>query len=578
MPSVLKNIAICIIVSIFFLCSRTAWAIYDPLSVSNNKYGIHVIDPTDIANVEELVNSSGGSWGYVKVVIPETDRNTEKWDPIFREFRRRKLIPIVRIASKSIEDYWDIPTEQSIADWPAFLNSLSWPTANRYVMLYNEPNHANEWGKTVDPIGFATIATSLSNLLKLSSPDYFILGAGLDVSAPSDLYTMDAQVFLSIIAKEKPEYFHAIDGWTSHSYPNPAFSQPPERTGRISLRSYLWEKSLLQDLGVWRNYPVVIGETGWIHQQGQSFVKDNLQPEKIAEYITNAGETVWKDSSILAVLPFVYNYQTPPFDVFSFRTIGNSAWHPHAFAYKSIPKQTGKPLQHEAYSASSDLLPPTLITRSEYTLAISLTNEGQAIFTPGSGYSLIFRDENGENPIIIKRTSIGTIEPDETREGEIVIQTPDEPGEHTMILEVRTPDEQTLQLGTYRTKILPPPSLVVQVPFGLLGKSKDTQSTVLIYDGDTVLHEFTDLPVLNGVIGTPGLLGIIPDKPYRIVTLIAGYLPVQNIASIGTQITVVPMPKALPLDANLDQQLTLYDVALLLLQNPWEVGFKVLGL
>ena len=66
-----------------FLFARPAAAISNPLAVPNNRYGIHIADPNDIPDVAPLVNSSGGDWGYVTLVIPKTDQNSEAWQKKF---------------------------------------------------------------------------------------------------------------------------------------------------------------------------------------------------------------------------------------------------------------------------------------------------------------------------------------------------------------------------------------------------------------------------------------------------------------------------------------------------------------
>ncbi|MCX8009090.1 MAG: hypothetical protein N3A54_05335, partial [Patescibacteria group bacterium] len=284
------------------------FAIYDPRTVPNNQFGIHVVDFSDFDGIEQLINSSGGSWGYVKFVITEGERNTGKWNTVFRELRRRKLIPIVRIATRIGDNGWEKPTEESMKDWPAFLNSLSWPIQNRYVILFNEPNHAGEWGGEIDPIDFAKKSVFLARKLKESSEDYFLLPAGLDVSAQTDGRSMSADTFLKEIKTHVPEYFDVFDGWTSHSYPNPAFSAPPKASGRGSLRSFEWEKMFLRSLGITKDYPILIGETGWTHNQGIAKTPQLLSPQTVASYITQAGETVWRHKDIFAVTPFVLNY------------------------------------------------------------------------------------------------------------------------------------------------------------------------------------------------------------------------------------------------------------------------------
>jgi hypothetical protein len=46
----------------------------------NNKYGIHLAQPYPdaIREAADLVNSNGGKWGYVTVVIQENDRDKNK--------------------------------------------------------------------------------------------------------------------------------------------------------------------------------------------------------------------------------------------------------------------------------------------------------------------------------------------------------------------------------------------------------------------------------------------------------------------------------------------------------------------
>jgi hypothetical protein len=47
------------------------------ISLPNNKFGIHLAVPSreDEQSAAKLVNSHGGSWGYVTLVIQDNDRN-----------------------------------------------------------------------------------------------------------------------------------------------------------------------------------------------------------------------------------------------------------------------------------------------------------------------------------------------------------------------------------------------------------------------------------------------------------------------------------------------------------------------
>src|SRR3989344_543595 len=284
-----------LVLFLFLLATAQVRAIYDPLSVPNNKYGIHIADPQDIPDAAFLVNSNG-DWGYVTLVIQDNDRNTDKWQRIFNQMRRLHVIPLVRLATRPEGNTWKKPQPEDIRDWKTFLNSLNWPTENRYVILFNEPNHAAEWGNAINPEEYADILASFAKELKATSPDFFILPAGLDASAPNSNSTMDEEAFLRRMIAKQPDAVSLLDGWTTHSYPNPGFSGSPHALGRGTLRSYLWELSLLG-----KQLPVFITETGWQHQ--------SLTTETIAEYLKEASLGAWKDPRIVAITPFIFNYQ-----------------------------------------------------------------------------------------------------------------------------------------------------------------------------------------------------------------------------------------------------------------------------
>ena len=96
-------------------------------SRANNKFGIHLATPSkeELESAAKLVNTHGGSWGYVTVVIQENDRNKAKWQEAFDRMRELRLIPIVRLATSPVGGNWAKPTEKEIENWVSFLNSLN---------------------------------------------------------------------------------------------------------------------------------------------------------------------------------------------------------------------------------------------------------------------------------------------------------------------------------------------------------------------------------------------------------------------------------------------------------------------
>jgi hypothetical protein len=154
------------------------FAIENPSARPNNIYGIHILDENDLEDAAKLVNSSGGDWGYVTLVIRKDERDSQRWQKTFDKMRRLHLIPIVRIATIQVNSHWEKPVQGEIDGWVSFLNSLNWVIKNRYVIIGNEPNHAAEWGNELNPQEYADYLSTLSEKLKNESGDFFILPAG----------------------------------------------------------------------------------------------------------------------------------------------------------------------------------------------------------------------------------------------------------------------------------------------------------------------------------------------------------------------------------------------------------------
>ena len=111
-----------------------------------NKFGIHILEPADLEKANELVNSNGGDWGWVTVVIREDDLNSDKWQDFFDQCRIKHLIPLVRLATHLEGINWAKPKVEDSQKWVDFWGSLNWPVKDQYVIIFNEPNHKKEWG------------------------------------------------------------------------------------------------------------------------------------------------------------------------------------------------------------------------------------------------------------------------------------------------------------------------------------------------------------------------------------------------------------------------------------------------
>lgn len=551
-----RVVSFILIVSSLLIFRGSVEAKFDPFTQANNKFGIHILDINDLADAAALVNSNGGSWGYVTIVIQEDDRNFDKWQGVFDQMRRYHLIPLVRLATKIQGDTWEKPTTDDIDDWVRFLHSLNWPIENRYIILYNEPNHAKEWGKTINPEQYASLVVEFAKKLHHVSGDFFILPAGLDVSAASDGASMDAREYLTRMVRREPEILNVLDGWNSHSYPNPAFSGSVYASGRGTLQTFVWELELLKSLGLTKALPVFITETGWVHAEGMAYYTSMLTAEAVAANVLIAANRAWSDKRIAAVTPFVLSYQGAPFDHFSWKKLSQSAFYPQYYTYQGIPKNKGEPWQREKYELRLPLMPETLVAGSSYTLQAPIDNVGQGILSAENGYRLELAISEKFRVVY---DTVPTVEPGQNGVLTLHLETPNAlaPFEYTVNL-VHAGRKERIQTG--KVKLIPPPSADVHIQLGWRTQNSGSGVTVLVYDHLTLIHKMTGLSSKSGLVRVSELRNIVPNKEYRVVVLVPYYLPRQTIINLGKDKTTVRIPRLYPLDFNQDGAWTWRDI------------------
>lgn len=327
--------------SFFVVCflsfANKVFAVENPLSLPNNRFGIHILFPQELSDAAKLVNSNGGDWGYVTIPIQSGDKDLIKWQLFMDQARSFHIIPLIRLATEG--DYfnttvWRKPTEDDVVDFANFLNSLNWPTKNRYVIVYNEVNRGSEWGGRPNASEYAALLRFAVLTFKNRSSDFFIISAGMDNGAATvEGESENEYQFMQEMDEAIPGIFSEVDGIASHSYPNPGFSQPPTLTTSHSITSFRYE-SQLADVLAHKTLPIFITETGW----PISSVSENT----VSLYYQTAFSNVWDDQNIVAVTPFLLKAASDPFSVFSlFHSDGSTT-----LAYQTIqnlPKVKGSP-------------------------------------------------------------------------------------------------------------------------------------------------------------------------------------------------------------------------------------------
>ncbi|PIR58908.1 MAG: hypothetical protein COU69_02960 [Candidatus Pacebacteria bacterium CG10_big_fil_rev_8_21_14_0_10_56_10] len=320
-------------------------------AVEGQVLGVHILHPEELELAKELVapssqtspvlaadnddnnhnaTTSSPDWHYVTIPLPLSElEHPDKWQAFFNQAKELKVIPVVRLATEFRNGAWQVPTRRQIVDQISFLSELDWPTDRRHLVVYNEVNHAAEWGGSTDPAGYADVLNFTSNWAASEPVEYVVMPAALDLAAPNGRHTQEAFSFWRQVLAHRPDALSAIDVWNSHSYPNPGFAASPLNDGRNSLRGFQHELAFIKEQ-TGRELQVIITETGW---------KDSLVTRPWLEsYYTYALQHIWSDPRVLAVTPFVLRGDPGPFSGFTFLDRHNQPT-AHYFALQGALRQ-----------------------------------------------------------------------------------------------------------------------------------------------------------------------------------------------------------------------------------------------
>jgi hypothetical protein len=555
----MKRFGVSFLLLIFFLLdfAKPALASFEKVDSQNNKFGIHlaVASEEDLEDAAALVNSAGGDWGYATVVIEENDRDGRKWQDVFDKMRRLHLIPIVRLATSHTNGSWRRPLSEDATPWANFLASLNWVIKNRYVVLFNEPNDGREWGGKADPENYGQVALAFAKTLKEKNQDFFILPAGFNATAPHRLPQYEKEeFFLKRMTSTAPgginEFFINFDGWASHSY---------------QTDTYLNEISLLKRLGLKKNLPVFITEAGWPHAEGINYDRRLSPSSAVAQKLKSLFSQLLEDPRVVAITPFILNYQSEPFDHFSFRRLGSpKEFYPHYQLLQEVGKAKGGPRQEQKLTLLTKL-PEKLIKDSTYEIPFEIKNDGQAIWSDKEGYSLRLSNDQDFEYFF---SQIPEIAPFQQGKIMLFLKTKDKIGKFDLSLSFFKNEKVLTSPLPWPLEVVP--LVKVNLTIKLFPKKETLGSDFkfLIYDDkERVIIEKTGLEIADGQGKIEDVRNLAIGQKYRLVVLKPYYLPRQELVTIQEKENNVAFKPLLPFDFNLDGKFSAADL-LALLKNP----------
>jgi hypothetical protein len=297
--------------------------------------GIHILHPYELSDAKQLVADPDKSdqWHYVTIPLSLDDLEKEaEWQQFFKAAKTKKVVPIVRLVSRFEDGAWIIPNRRQITSQFEFLAELDWPTPQKHIIVYNEVNHAAEWGGQLNPNSYAQVLSFTSQWAHSEADNYVVMPAAMDLAAPNGTRTLEAFNYLEKMLAYDSEVFDHIDVWNSHSYPNPGFSSSPQRTSKNSLRGFEHELSFIKEK-TGRDLKVFITETGWVANRSTT--------PWLESYYEYALQHIWSDSRVVAVTPFLLRGDPGPFSQFAFLDRNNNPTRNYTALQNALKKVQG---------------------------------------------------------------------------------------------------------------------------------------------------------------------------------------------------------------------------------------------
>jgi hypothetical protein len=279
-------------------------------AINSQKLGIHILHTGELDKFRQVFPDEQWRFATIPFTLDDLEKYGE-WQAFFDHAYKLRAIPILRLTTRFDPkiNAWIIPSRKNIIDMAKFLSRLDWHQNEKFIIVFNEVNHAAEWGGKIDPLLYGSILKFTSDWFHSENYNYRILPAAMDLAANSSGETREAFGYLQSLYDFDNQIFDSIDYWNSHSYPNPDFVASPKKVGQNSMRGFLYELNWLKSK-TGKDFEVLITETGWASSYLTNYYLD--------DYYLYALNYIWSDARVRAVTPFIMKGSPGPFASFSF--------------------------------------------------------------------------------------------------------------------------------------------------------------------------------------------------------------------------------------------------------------------
>ena len=567
----------CIVVLAFGAAFSVSTPVGAQFELPSCKAGIHMISPSDddFKNAAALLNTNGGAYCWVTIVIREDEMNPENLQRLHNLARKYKFQIIHRLEKGfDSQGRWYMPDGDTVQKFVTAIKTIIPSQKDVYIVLGNEPTHAVMCGGCT-PESYAqwamqaidTIHTAFAEDADVAMNPVVML-AGQDVhspDAPPDYY--DAEKFMSRMFTAEPNLLCEIDAWASHNYPRDFMRNT--FAGRYSLRGYIWELALAQRLAQRlvsedcqehvRQLPVFITETGY--KVGAGGIADDLAFRQAQQMLRFYEE----DPKVRSVTLFVYRSCGMPFEEFAITGCNGDKLNGVGQALLESPKVKGE-VRHVHKARTKVECPLEVVERLPIECTVSAENLGTDTWQNIGGeysLSLIGYQSSGPDGQVYSFTRFREVQPGETLSANLTYNPGEQQGAHTLQIGLSREGRVLLGLATVGLDVNAAPEMTLKVNtiLGSPVQSASKSAQVQIFDDQDRILFRKPVVIENGagVVGTVENVGL--SGCYRAVLLVDGNLPVQKACvDFEKGMNIIEMPRLLPVDRDNDGKLSLSDI------------------
>jgi hypothetical protein len=265
---------------------------------------------------------------------------------------------------------------------------------------------------------------------------------------------------------------------------------------------------------------------------------------------------------VVAVTPFVLDYQGEPFLNFSWRLPSAEAseeqtFYQQYYTVQSLEKTKGQPTQIEKGELKFNF-PNELVAESSFHFRLTLKNLGQAIWDKNDDYHLTLENYDSAQYFF---SDLKKIKPNNISDVDLYLKTTSQLGKSRTKIILAKGKQTVAESNSWTFEVMPLPEIDINLSLFPKIRTNDSNFELQIFnDQQELVYKKQGIEAENNLAKVDNVQNVAFGRKYRLVLLRPYYLPRQAYTVLKKGINTITFRKMYPLDFNLDGKLDGQDI------------------